>query len=503
MQRSVTTLALIGLLSLGQSVFAQESTVDSNASSNAEVPVDTSAAAQLAALQDRIAVLERLNEIAEEDKASKAPTSTKVQADDRGFGLSGANDAYRLRIRGFAQTVGFFYPTDSANALTDRFLVRRLRPALQGSYGKEINWLVQPDFAGSAFTLLDAYLDWKPLEWLTLRGGKFKAPVGLERLQSPSRLTFVDRGLPTSFAPNRDIGFQVTFAAGEFGTLEVALLNGVNDGGSSVEDNNDNKDVSARLFLTPFKTSSVYSLQGLGLGVAVTYGDREGTPASYRTSGQQTFFAPTTSVDANRKWLGVQSDEAAWRVSPQAYWSFGRFTALGEYVLTREEWSRVRSDNTPVYYGVAPTPVYAQSWQGALSVFLTDTEADYWSGAKVKNNAWNPKESKFGALELAARIQGAQIDENVFKFGFADSLRQSRKVIAYTGGVNWFINSNVKLVLNYERTNFTGGRSAKVDKVDASGNVVKDAKTGKTVQVDKVFDRRAEDLVALSFNFSY
>lgn len=83
-------------------------------------------------------------------------------------------------------------------------------------------------------------------------------------------------------------------------SYSFAWLNGVNDGRSSEDfgdvDNNVDKDVAARVFAHPFQNSGFVPLQGLGLGLAVSYIDARGNTTStnlpdYRTSGQQRFFA--------------------------------------------------------------------------------------------------------------------------------------------------------------------------------------------------------------------
>lgn len=483
------------LIGLGSAAYAQEQTApasSANEDSVAEQPAPT-----LDLLDQRIAVLERINEIAAEDKEANAPKVTKVQADDKGFGLGNFDDSFKLRLRGFAQTVGLIFPTDSGDQFKDRFLVRRLRPILEGTYAKDFSWKVQADFAGSSFTLLDAYLDWKIVPWLNLRSGKFKGPLGLERLQSPSKLQFVDRGFPTSFVPNREVGVQATAIFGDFGSLDLALVNGAKDGASIVEDAassdvNDNETIDARLFFTPFKATEIFSLQGLGFGVAGSYGKLGGTPASYKTSGLNTFFSPAAAVAATSTTAAksaTSSDSLSYRVVPQAYWSWGRFSALGEYVLTHEIWTR----------GSVSSSVYNKAWQGGLSFFLTDTDADYWNGAKVKKNAWKPSESAFGAWEVGARVQGVQFDDRIFSSGLADSLKSAKSALAYTVGLNWYINPQVKWVLNYERTNFEGGNSVKQN-VNTT-----DAKTGKvsTKTVTNQANRLSEDLIATSFNFSW
>ena len=42
--------------------------------------------------------------------------------------------------------------------------------------------------------------------WFAVTAGKFKVPVGLERLQSANDIRFVERAFPTSLLPNRDLG---------------------------------------------------------------------------------------------------------------------------------------------------------------------------------------------------------------------------------------------------------------------------------------------------------
>src|SRR5699024_6016233 len=139
---------------------------------------------------------------------------------------------------------------------------------------------VMPDFGGGTTTLQEAYLDWTFSPAAVLRVGKFKEPVGLERLQSAADIAFVERALPTSVAPNRDLGIQLggSLASGRL-EYAVGLFNGVVDGGSGDLDSNDGKDLAARLWLTPWRgTPSV--LSGLSFGIAATSGDQEATPGA-------------------------------------------------------------------------------------------------------------------------------------------------------------------------------------------------------------------------------
>src|SRR5437867_4298090 len=79
---------------------------------------------------------------------------------------------------------------------------------------------------------------------LRVRAGKMKSPFGIERLQSAQGLLFVERSLANNIVPNRDVGVQVhgELAQGAFG-YQLALLNGVTDGGNIDGDTNDAKDL--------------------------------------------------------------------------------------------------------------------------------------------------------------------------------------------------------------------------------------------------------------------
>ena len=45
--------------------------------------------------------------------------------------------------------------------------------------------------------------------WLVFQFGKFKAPVGLERLQLEQFARFIEASLPSDLLPYRDIGFKI------------------------------------------------------------------------------------------------------------------------------------------------------------------------------------------------------------------------------------------------------------------------------------------------------
>ena len=82
--------------------------------------------------------------------------------------------------------------------------------------------------------LYEAYFELKYFPRANLRVGKFKPPVGLERLQSDDDTSFVERGFPTLLVPSRDIGYQVSGdIVNRRISYTVGVFNGVPDNGLS------------------------------------------------------------------------------------------------------------------------------------------------------------------------------------------------------------------------------------------------------------------------------
>ena len=109
------------------------------------------------------------------------------------------------------------------------------------------------------------------------------------------------------------------------------------DGASTDGDVADEKEVAGRLFLQPFAPGKGL-LKNVGVGAAVTAGDKQGTLASpevspYKTTGQANFFTPLVGMDEATT---VTASGAHVRVTGQGYAYFGPVGFLGEY--TQVEW---------------------------------------------------------------------------------------------------------------------------------------------------------------------
>jgi phosphate-selective porin OprO/OprP len=360
----------------------------------------------------------------------------KVTASSDGFVLQSEDGAFRLRITGYAQADGRFYPGDEDELGTNAFLLRRVRPVVSGTLGKIFDFTIMPDFGGGVAQLQDAYLDARYSDKARLRVGKFKAPFGLERLTSATALLFVERAFPSSLAPIRDVGVQLH---GELGggvaAYAVGVFDGALDGGSVDNDTNDGKDTAGRLFLQPFRKGKVKAVQGLGIGIAASTGKQEGALPSFRSPGQLTFFSYAA---------GTTAEGRRTRLTPQASYAIGPFRLIGEYVRSSQD----------VRKGAETVRVRNGAWQAAAAFVLTGETPS--SGGVAPKNPFE-RGAGWGAFELAARYSELDVDDAVFDRGLADPVRSATGARAFAFGVNWYVTKNVKYVANYERTTFEGG----------------------------------------------
>lgn len=402
---------------------------------------------QVQALDQKVRILERRWELEQEQAVAKAKEAPVFTAGREGFSLKSADGSYQLRIRGYLQGDGRFFADDQERANPDSFLLRRVRPILEGTVGKYFDFRIMTDFGGGSTSVQDAYIDTRFWPEAKLRVGKYKAPVGLERLQSGSELLFVERGLPTNLVPNRDVGAQIhgDLFEGAF-SYAFGAFNGVPDGGSGDVDNGDSKEFAGRVFVQPFKTSSIEAFRGLGLGLAGTYGDERGSTSStalpaFRTQGQRTFFSYRSDGTATGTAIanGIHS-----RFVPQGYYYYGPFGLFWEYVKSYQRVQR----------GTEHQTLGNDAWQVAVSYVLTGENASSRSVAPAKS--FDLTKRTWGAFEVAARYGELSVDRDAFPV-FADPTRAARTAESWGLGLNWYWNRNVKFQLNYEQTDFTGG----------------------------------------------
>ena len=294
------------------------------------------------ALDQRVQVIDRRDQVAEQARKDWQSKQPVIQADSRGFYIESQDQkSYVLHIGGYGQVDGRFYTSqDSTTAANNpsaasTFLIRRARPFFEGTVGEWLDYELMAEFGqgtpnSSTATLQDAYGDVHFWDAIRFRFGKFKEPVGLERLMNDRYLEFVERSYPSQLVADRDIGFQVWGQPfDKVVEYQLGLFNGVPDNVSNANgttnefDTNNSKDFVGRIFLRPFVTTGNEYVRGLGLGIGGSYGSERGSTVvdSYKSEFQNTVFKYNS---------GTRAAGDRYRWSPQASYYAGPLGLVGE-----------------------------------------------------------------------------------------------------------------------------------------------------------------------------
>jgi len=392
-------------------------------------------------LDQRVRVSDRTRELEAEAAADKSRSGATVGAEPTGITIRSNDQNFLLKIGLDIQVDNRTFPGESSVPLTDQILIRRARPALSGTVYKYIDFYLRPDFGQGSTVLYEAYVQLNYFSRANLRVGKFKPPVGLERLQSDDDTSFVERGFPTLLVPSRDIGYQISGdVVKRRVSYTVGVFNGVPDNGLSDASVSDHRDYAARIFLTPFLPNTNHPLSGLGFGIGASSGNNDNIPLpSYKTFGQNTFFSFASGVTS----MGHRT-----RLAPQAYYYNGPFGLFAEYTVSEEGLQK----------GTVRRDIAFRAWQVQASYLLTGDKKGFTTLSPRKN--FDPKNHGWGAVELAVRTGDFSVERGFFNYGFGTVATSPRSAREWVGGVNWYLNRAVRISLDYGYTKFGGGAPA-------------------------------------------
>jgi phosphate-selective porin OprO and OprP len=373
------------------------------------------------------------------DNGQNAASST---ADTSGFAIRSKDGNFVLRIGADLQVDNRTFFGTGSSADTDTIVLRRVRPTLFGTVYKYVDYFIRPDFGLGTASIFDAYIQLNYLPWAQVRVGKFKPPVGMERLQSDDDTNFVERGLPTLLVPQRDIGYQI--GADLFHrrvAYQVGVFNGVPDSSTGTDTAVSNhRDYAARLFLTPFQPNEKSLLKGLGLGFAASAGNTDGEALpSFKTLGQQSFFTFASGVTA----AGHRT-----RLAPQGYYYLRSFGVFTEYGLNEEGFQK----------GNVRRNIAFRAYQAQLSYILTGEKKSF--GSPTPKHSFDPLHGGWGAVELAVRMSDFEAENGIYTYGLVSPATSPRHLHEWVGGVNWYLNRLVRITGDYGNTAFGGGAAA-------------------------------------------
>jgi phosphate-selective porin OprO/OprP len=271
----------------------------------------------------------------------------------------------------------------------------------------------------------------RPSAAFGLKAGKFFGPVSVEK---PNPRHFMEAAYNNQIAPNRDIGLE---ASGAFGGKLLAYRLGMYHGAPnsvwnrvSNPNSGDDGDFSfgGRLAVAPFSGGKNEAVKGLVISAGGLYGHEAYTTGNINSNGQQAVVR------------GYAIDGSHLRAAAAVEWYCGSGSAIAEYTIDRQERAGALSTVTN------------SAWRVSGGYVLTGEKS--MPGGVTPKTPFNWQAGTWGAFEVAARISGLKVDDDVVALNPATNLREA---VTFGIGLNWFLNSNVQVRFNAEKSNFTGG----------------------------------------------
>jgi phosphate-selective porin OprO/OprP len=301
---------------------------------------------------------------------------------------------------------------------------RRARLYISGKIYDNYEFKAQYDFAGGDADFKDVWLAHNNVPVLgQIKVGHFKEPMGLEVLTSSKDTTFMERALPSVFTSERStgIGMSRSFLGKRMGIAAGAFYEA--DGYGDAEEA-DGHNFTGRVHGRPYLSEDGSKYVHLGAS------------ASHRTFDDTLRIRqrPENHFTDRLVNTGTFAADDALVIGAEAAVVSGPFSAQGEYFHMDIDGGSGMSDADFSGY-------YVQgSW------FLTGEHRRYKEGSgvfdkiKPKKNFNGFGKGGAGAWELAARFSNIDLNDGGITGGEEDNV---------TLGLNWYLNPNLKLMLNY------------------------------------------------------
>ncbi len=368
---------------------------------------------------------------AKSEEKKPAPKTMRVYWSS-GLRMKSNDGNFSLKVGGRIMNDWAIYSTDSDTPDTFRSIgdgteFRRARMYLEGEIYKNIKYKAQYDFGGQDADFKDVYIELKKIPTLgNLRIGHFKEPMSLEELTSSKYITFMERSLSNVFVQGRNTGFQIANSfADKRATAAIGVFRDVGDSGNGFGKNSD-YNVTARVTALPWYEDKGKRLLHVGFGY--THEFRHDAESMVRFRARPEAHLGPRFVDT--KAFPAKSVDS---FNPEFAAVYGPFSLQGEYMFTEvnsKEYDDPSFDGAYLYGSVFLTPDDYRRYKISSGAFdrVKPARDLSWSGGG------------FGAIEAAVRYSQLDLTNGMIRGGTLSTL---------TAGLNWYLNPNVRFMLNY------------------------------------------------------
>lgn len=395
----------------------------------AEATAETTSGATEAA--DATGLEERLTRVEEAVAKDQTPETFRVFWKE-GLNFESRNREFKMKVGGRIHNDWVFIASDDAESvvgeLQDEVEFRRARIAISGTLYDNTEFKAEYDFAN------DGEANWKDVylglvevhPWVGgIRIGHFKEPFGLEEMASSNQTTFLERNLANIFDPARNVGVMLHNAilTDDRITYAVGVFRDTTDDYGNFLDTHGGYAVTGRVTGLPYYADKGRRLVHLGLDLS----HRSNNEDSIRYSQRPEVHTTPRFVDT-----GTFKSDSVDLLGLEAAALFGPLSIQSEY-----KHAFVDSDagNDPEFRGGYVQVAYVLT--GEHRSYRNVTGA--FDRVRPRRNL-NLADGGWGAWELAARYAHLDLDDGDIQGGVLEDL---------TLGLNWYLNPNTKILLNY------------------------------------------------------
>ncbi len=390
-----------------------------------------------------------------------------LQAEERNgiLILESKDQKYKIWYDARVQVDGAMFMGDTYNPIGNGLSIRRARFAVKSQFTEKWYGEFDMDISNSELELKDAYLEFSPNSHWGIQVGNFKEGFSTESTTTSRYLTFIERAnVISTFAPSRHIGMAAHYSKNwlfGMGGVHFQDIGGLEERTFSEDNNKDygfDEGVSftGKLVVMPFYDDMD---KGLHLGVAGSYR----TPKSDAEIRGTERYSSRSLTSINRKkymdtdlipdvdHVGLGGFELA------GYYKNFRFQS--EYVMTN-----LHKKND------LPTEQF-DGWYAFGSVLLFGGNYNYNTSEAEFTQLTRGKD--WGDVELAFRYDYMSLNSR------GDGKLMGGAGEGYTFGINYHVNSNVKIMLNYAYLNhdrYANGKGKLFVGYDEAGELTKDPK---------------------------
>lgn len=355
----------------------------------------------------------------------------------------------------------FFGENEDFDAIGNGVSIRRARFAVKAQVTPDWYGEVDLDFANGVFELKDALVRYSGIKHLEFTAGNFKESFSMESTTTSRYLSFMERPMIVqTFAPSRHIGYQVSFKSKYILGFAGAFFQAIEDLEirTNVEDNNKDygrnagHSFTAKMVAMPFAGKADY---GLHLGVAGSYRSPKADMATSEYGGVRYSTRNGTSIN-RKKYLDTDvitnvDHDLLYGAEFAGYYKALRVQA--EYI----------GNNT---YLKSNTVYKFNGWYAHAGILLFGGRQRYNAS---EGEFTQPKRGqKWGDIELLVRYEYINLNSLDVYGGSAQ---------AYSAGLNYHVNNNVKIMLNYQfndNDRYANGKGKLLTGYDAQGKATKD-----------------------------